>query len=326
MLRVSVYVPRMGVMEAICPAYRIFNTANDFLKIEGKDPLFQVDYVGLDEQTRLGEGQYVVNASVLLKDLVNTDLLIIPAIFGDMDEAIAANQEALPLIAALYHRGTELASLCLGAFLMAASGVLKHRRCSTHWAYYEQFRRMFEDVEIVDGAIITDDGRLYSSGGANSIWNLLIYLVEKHAGREIAILLAKYFAIDIDRNTQSQFTIFSGQKKHADDGIFSIQKYIERNVDERFCIDSLARELSISRRSFERRFKLATNNSVLEYIQRTKIEAAKRSFENSRKNVNEVMYDVGYNDTKAFRMIFKKLTGLTPLEYKNKYNRNSHVA
>jgi transcriptional regulator GlxA family with amidase domain len=154
-----------------------------------------------------------------------------------------------------------------------------------------------------------------------SYWNLLLYLVEKYTDRETAILASKYFAIDIDRESQSAFAMFKGQKNHTDEAVKQAQEFIDKNVQERITIDELADLVSMGRRSFERRFKMATNNSVLEYINRVKIEFAKRSFESSRKNINEVMYDVGYTDTKAFRTIFKKITGLTPIEYRNKYNK-----
>ena len=180
---------------------------------------------------------------------------------------------------------------------------------------------MYPDVEVVEGNIVTEEKRLYSSGGANSYWNLLLYLVEKYTNRETAVLASKYFAIDIDRNSQSAFAMFKGQKDHKDKEILKAQDYIEKNINERISIDELAKIATTGRRTFERRFKQATNNSVLEYIQRIKIEAAKRQFESSRKNINEVMYDVGYTDTKAFRELFKKLTGLTPIEYRNKYNK-----
>jgi len=162
---------------------------------------------------------------------------------------------------------------------------------------------------------------LYSSGGANSYWNLLLHLLEKYSGREIAILASKYFAIDIDRDTQTTFAMFKGQKNHNDTEILKAQEYIETNNQDKISVDELAELVSVGRRSFERRFKIATNNSVLEYIHRIKIEAAKRSFESSRKNITEVMFDVGYTDTKSFRNTFKKITGLTPIEYRNKYNK-----
>ena len=137
----------------------------------------------------------------------------------------------------------------------------------------------------------------------------------------MAIMTAKYFSIDIDRNSQNAFMIFKGQKNHQDKEVKKAQLFIEKNYHKKITVDELASMVAISRRSFERRFKQATDNTVLEYLQRVKVEAAKRSFENSRDNISEVMYDVGYMDTKAFRNIFRKYTGLTPVQYRYKYNR-----
>lgn len=214
-----------------------------------------------------------------------------------------------------------MASLCVGAFLLASTGLLNGKKCSTHWGFQSEFKEMYPDVEVVEGSIVTEENRIYSSGGANSYWNLLLYLVEKYTNRETAILASKYFAIDIDRDSQAAFAMFKGQKNHKDVEVLKAQEYIEKNIHEKMTTDELAKICAMSRRSFERRFKEATNNSVLEYIQRIKIEAAKRQFETSRKNINEVMYDIGYTDSKAFRDLFKKLTGLTPIEYRNKYNK-----
>src|SRR5690606_37954482 len=216
----------------------------------------------------------------------------------------------------------EVASLCVGAFLLASTGLLDGKKCSTHWAFYKEFREMFPQVEVVDGGVITEEQGIYSSGGAHSFWNLLLYILEKYTDRDTAILASKYFAIDIDRNSQAAFMMFSGQKDHNDREVREIQEYIEENYSERITVDDLAQRAAISRRSFERRFKQATNNTLVEYLQRVKIEAAKRSFESSRKNITEVMYDVGYSDSKAFRNVFKKITGLTPIEYRNKYNKD----
>ena len=137
--------------------------------------------------------------------------------------------------------------------------------------------------------------------------------------RDIAILVAKYFAIDIDRQSQSSFAIFSGQKKHRDARIIEIQQYIESHYDEKLTVDVLADQAVMSRRSFERRFKKATGNTVIEYLQKVKIEAAKRRFEAGGKSIGEVMEAVGYSDPTAFRKVFKRISGLSPLEYKNRY-------
>lgn len=321
MKNISILVPQNSVMQAIADPQYLFSTVNQFRLASGQEPLFNVQLVGLKKEVKINGGLFSINTTHLLKDIPKTDLVIIPALFGDMKSAINANEKALPWIKEQYQNGAEVASLCVGAFLLASTGLLNGKKCSTHWGFQNEFREMFPDVEVTDGSIVTEENRLYSSGGAMSYWNLLLYLVEKYTDRETAILASKYFAIDIDRESQAAFAMFKGQKNHTDQAVQRAQEYIDQNIQEKITIDELAALVSIGRRSFERRFKLATNNSVLEYINRVKIEFAKRSFESSRKNLSEVMYDVGYTDTKAFRSIFKKITGLTPIEYRNKYNK-----
>ncbi|MEH6680575.1 MAG: helix-turn-helix domain-containing protein [Sediminicola sp.] len=319
MKRVSILVPESAVIEAVADPQYMFSTANQFLQASGKSPLFDVKLVGLQREVKFRSGMYTVHIDELLSEITETDLIVIPALFGDMKSAVIRNGEAIPWIVGQHAKGAEVASLCVGAFLLAATGLLDGKKCSTHWAYYGEFKEAFPQVEVMDGSIITEENGIYSSGGANSYWNLLLYLLEKYTDRDTAILASKYFAIDIDRNSQAAFMLFQGQKDHNDGAIKKVQEYLEANYAERITLDGLADLVALSRRSFERRFKQATNNTAMEYLQRIKVEAAKRSFESSRKNVNEVMYDVGYTDTKAFRNVFKKITGLTPIEYRNKY-------
>ncbi|MBS1495330.1 MAG: helix-turn-helix domain-containing protein [Bacteroidetes bacterium] len=326
MKKVSILVPESSVMQAIADPQYLFTAANQFLLSAGKQILFDVELVGTKKEIKLNGGMFSVHTDRLLKDVKKTDLVFIPALFGDMSSAISKNKIAIPWINEQYKKGAEVASLCVGAFLLASTGLLNGKKCSTHWGFQSEFREMFPDVEVVEGSIVTEEKRIYSSGGANSYWNLLLYLLEKYTDRQTAILASKYFAIDIDRDSQAAFAMFKGQKNHQDKEILIAQEYIEKNIHEKITTEELAKMASIGRRTFERRFKLATNNSVLEYIQRLKIEAAKRQFESSRKNINEVMFDVGYTDTKAFRDLFKKLTGLTPIEYRNKYNKMSMAA
>ncbi|RZK26292.1 MAG: helix-turn-helix domain-containing protein [Flavobacterium sp.] len=323
MMNVSILVPENAVMQAIADPQYLFSAVNEILVTAGKKPLFNVQLVGLKRKIKVNGGLFLVNTSHLLKDVKKADIVIIPALFGDMKIAIASNQKTLPWINEQYKNGAEVASLCVGAFLLASTGLLDGKKCSTHWGFQNEFREMFPNVEVMEGSIITEENRIYSSGGANSYWNLLLHLVEKYTDRHTAIIASKYFAIDIDRNSQSAFAMFQGQKKHNDETVKKAQEFIENNIQEKVTIEELSALSSVGRRSFERRFKMATNNSVLEYINRVKIELAKRNFETNRKNINEVMYDVGYTDTKAFRAMFKKITGLNPVDYRNKYNKMS---
>ena len=321
MKHISILVPNEAVPAAIVDPRYMFTAVNQFLIQAGRDPIFQVELVGLSKHVPLTNGVFSVNADKTLNEVKKTDLVIVPAISGDLKSALEANAGFVPWIVDQYNRGAEVASLCIGAFLLASTGLLSGRKCSTHWLFAAEFREMFPDVVLTDGSIVTEEHGIYSSGGAASYWNLLLHLIEKYTNREMAIRASKFFAIEIDRKSQSPFIMFNGQKKHEDDSIRQAQEFIEKNVTEKISVEELAVRFAIGRRHFERRFKKATNNTPVEYIQRVKIEAAKKDLESGRKTVNEVMYDVGYSDIKAFRTVFKKITGLSPVEYRNKYTK-----
>jgi transcriptional regulator GlxA family with amidase domain len=326
MKHISILIPNEAVLASIVDPRTIFTGANDFLEALGKPAQFKVQLVGLAKDVKVHGGMFSVHADLLLQEVEKTDLIIIPAISGDLATAVELNREFLPWIVKQYQSGAEVASLCIGAFLLASTGLLNGKECSSHWKTAPEFREMFPEVTLVDGRIVTEQQGLYSSGGATSYWSLLLHLIEKHAGREIAIMASKIYALEIDRKSQSPFVMFNGQKKHEDDPIKKAQEFIENNVTEKISVEDLSSRYAIGRRHFERRFKKATNNTPVEYIQRVKIEAAKKHFETTGKNVNEVMYDVGYSDAKAFRSVFKKITGLSPIDYRNRYNKEAAVA
>jgi transcriptional regulator GlxA family with amidase domain len=324
MKQVAILALNDAVSASVADPCIMFNGVNDFLKNAGRPPAFKIHLVGLKKAVKLYNGIFTVHADTLLENMKKTDLVIIPALGGEIKSALKKNAAFIPWIIKQYKKGADVASLCVGAFLLASTNLLNGKECSTHWLMANEFREMFPEVTLVDGRVVTEQNGLYSSGGATSYWNLLLHLVEKYAGREMAIMAAKVYALEIDRKSQSPFIMFNGQKEHVDEPIREAQNYIESMVAERISVGELALRFAIGRRHFERRFKKATNNTPVEYIQRVKIEAAKKHFETSRKNVNEVMYDVGSSDTKAFRTMFKKITGLSPLDYKNKYNMQAN--
>ncbi len=321
MKHVSILVLESAVLAAIDDPRHIFSQVNSFAEQAGNLPVFDIKFVGAEKEVRLHDGAFSVHSDLFLDDVKKTDLIFIPAFYGETKKFLETNKKFIPWIIEQNKKGSEVVSLCVGAFMLAKTGLLDGKKCSTHWQAADEFREMFPAVDLQTDKIITEEDGIYTSGGATSYWNLLIYLVEKFTDRETAIQTAKIFAIDLDRQTQSHFMMFKMQKNHSDEDIKRAQIFIENNFAEKFSINKLAENCAVSRRSLERRFKKATNNTVNEYVQRVKIEAAKKSFETSRKNITEVMFDVGYNDTKAFRGIFKKLTGMTPMDYRNKYNK-----
>jgi transcriptional regulator GlxA family with amidase domain len=322
MKHVSIIVPvGHSSLPNIDGTHQIFSEVNRLRETMGKPPAFKIQLVGLSKEIVQRNGLYTVVPDCLIKDVEKTDLIIIPAMHGDQQKATELNKDFIPWIIEQYKGGAEVASFCIGAFFLAATGLLKGKKCATHWSTANEFRAAYPDVNLVDDKIMTEEDGLYTSGGAYAFLNLNVYLIERYAGRDVAILIAKAFMIDIDRYSQSPFIIFSGQKAHDDEPIKKAQELIEANFQDKMTVDELAEQLCIGRRNLERRFKKATANTVVEYMQRVKIEAAKKNLETGRKNVNEVMYDVGYSDTKAFRTVFKKITGLSPIEYRNKYSK-----
>lgn len=320
MKHVSILVPYGHFsMVNVEGAHQILSWVNSHVKELGREPVFKIQLVGLSREVKLSNGLFVINPECTIKEITKTDLIIIPAIHGEINEVLKQNQEMLPWIVSQYEKGAEIVSLCIASFVLASTGLLNGKQCSTHWRSAEAFRKMFPEAKLIDDKILTDSDGIYTSGGAYSFTNLLIYLVEKYAGREVAIVAAKTFMIDIERTSQSPFMMFVGQKTHNDEAVLDAQAYIESKFQERITVDEITSKLSIGRRTFERRFKKATSNTIVEYIQRVKIEAAKKQLESGKKTVYEVMYHVGYSDTKAFRDVFKKFSGMSPNDYRNKY-------
>lgn len=320
MISVSILALKNAVLASIADSSYVFTMVNDFLKQSGRPPLFEVQLVGLSRDVSLNNGSFSMHADVVTEEVKQTDLIIIPSMTGDMMSSTHLNRQYAGWLVEQYKNGAEVASLCVGAFLLAYSGLLKGKQCTTHWLYANEFRYLYPSVTLVEEKVITNQNGLYSSGGSNAYWNLLLFLIEKYTDRQIAIHTAKYFVIDMDRHRQSPFVVFSGLKDHEDETIKNAQEYIEQHYREKLTVDQIADKFNVTRRTFERRFRKATYITVAEYVQRVKIEAAKKQLEMGRKSITEVMLDVGYSDTQTFRDIFKKVTDMTPVDYRKKYN------
>jgi transcriptional regulator GlxA family with amidase domain len=319
MKHVSILALSDATMSCIDSTYQILNRVNDFLKYQGREPFYRVEIVGAHEMETLNSRLYRINVDTIIDKLPKTDMVVIPLLCGDFTKALENNKPYAPWLLQQYRTGAEIVSLCVGSFFLAFTGLLDDRRCAIHWAAKNDFTLLFPRVRVIDDTIITDENGIYTCGGGYSYLNLLLYIIEKHLGKEFSILASKMFEIDIERKSQQPFIIFIGQKRHGDAEVLKAQDYIETHSGDPFTVDNLCRTLHLGRRNFERRFKKCTGNSVMEYMQRVKVELAKKQLESSRKTVNEIIYEIGYKDVNAFRKVFKKHTRLSPLEYRRKY-------
>jgi transcriptional regulator GlxA family with amidase domain len=308
-------------LSSIVGAYKIFSRANEFRKQAGKKVVFKIELAGISKKVQFYDGLFSVQPHVQISAIRKTDLIVIPSLNHNFEQAVTQNAEMIRWIEKQYNSGAEVASICTGAFLLASSGLLNGKTCSTHWSAADHLQNQFPEINVKIDKLITDEKGIYTNGGAFSFLNLIIYLVEKFYDRPTAIYCAKVFQIEMDRQSQLSFIIFKGQKQHRDEVVKKAQEYMEKNTHQKISIEYLSSRFAVGRRNFDRRFIKATGDTPLEYSQRVKIESAKRAFETSLKTVNEVMYDVGYSDAKAFREVFRKITGLSPLEYRSKYRK-----
>jgi len=322
MKQVTIVVPQgKATLSTITGSLDILNSANAYWKEMGHKPVMDIRLAGFMTELKLSGGYFSVHPANI-REIKKTDLVIIPAVLYHNNLA-AENEALINWIITQYKNGAEIATMCSGAFLLASTGLLEGRTCSTHWNWANDFTRLFPTINLRADKLITAERGIYTNGGAYSFLNLMLFLVEKYFDRQTAIYCSKVFQIDIDRTRQSPFFIFQTQKNHGDEMVGKAQTYMEENLTGKISFEDLASKLAISRRNFDRRFIKATGNTPVEYLQRLKVEAAKSNLENGRKNIFEVMCAVGYSDDKAFREVFKKITGLSPVDYKAKYNKEA---
>ena len=323
MKHISILIPRgQYSIVNIAGTYQILTWANDLYARQVKKQLFHIEFVGLSKPSKDENGLYTVMPMKTIHEVRHTDLIIVPAVHEDHKIAIAKNQEAIGWLNQQYLNGAEIAAYCIGVFLLAGTGLLNGKTCSTHWGEATKLQEMFPELQVKSEKIITESDGLYTCGGAYAFTNLAIYLIEKYGGRELAITTAKAFMVDVDKNNQSVFMIFTGQKHHDDQMVLDVQELIEQNYADKINIERLARLKATNRRTLERRFKAATGNSVIQYLQRVRIESAKKVLEQETSTVSGAMFSVGYSDPKAFRQVFRRYAGVTPSVYQKKFSKS----
>jgi len=250
------------------------------------------------------------------------DLVIIPSMDFDRIESIIQQENLITFLKKqLANSNTEVASICTGTFLLAKTGILNGRRATTHWAGFELFRGFYPNVELLDDKVITDDRGIYTCGGAFTFAPFILYLIEKYCGRETSVALSKFMLIDLYKDPQSTYNIFSLQHTHNDKPIQKVQQELEAQYKSNVSIDGLANDIGMSRRTLLRRFKSATGNTPSEYLQRVRIEAAKRYLESDQIPIDHIPSMIGYEDYGFFLKLFKKHVGVSPKAYRHKFSK-----
>ncbi|GAB2980435.1 helix-turn-helix domain-containing protein [Mucilaginibacter puniceus] len=323
MIKVGLLLPKHYRLLSIAAILDVFDTVNKFYRKAVQPEPFNLSLL-YDQSDRFEQMDSMMNyPAEPINDANKKELILVPSFnTDDIKNTISENQVYIPWLIQQYHQGAHIATFCTGAFLLASTGLLNGKTATTHVDACNGFAAAFPDVKLRSDKTLTEDGRLYTSGGSTSTFHLLLHLIELHCGRDIAIRAAKVFAIDMDRDNQSYFSTFQPIRNHHDELVAKAQQQIESRYNDAETIEEIIKDIPSSRRNIVRRFKHVTGITPIEYLQQTRIEAAKKLLEQTSQQMMEVIYNSGYNDPKAFRKVFRKTVGMTPSEYREKFQAN----
>jgi transcriptional regulator GlxA family with amidase domain len=318
MINLGLLITHKHRLLSVAALLDVFESVNGFYERANEPAFFKINLLSPEMEPGQFYGSYEMQS---IHSAEQQDLIFIPAFgAGDLKVSISKNQMFIPWLWDQYKKGAELASFCTGAFLLAAAGLLNGKEATTHIDSAQALASNFPEVIMKSDAVVTEDKGIYTSGGATSSFHLMLYLIQRHCGKEQTLRTAKMFAIDMDREQQTYFGTFMPSQNHGDGLVNMAQQKIEKEYQEGSTIEMLIQDIPASRRNVVRRFKQAIGVTPIEYLQRTRIEAAKKLLAQTDQSVLEVMLNSGYNDLKSFRQLFKKSTGVTPKEYRYKFN------
>ncbi|MBD9659759.1 GlxA family transcriptional regulator [Pantoea sp. PNT03] len=224
----------------------------------------------------------------------------------------------------LYDAGVTLCSVCAGAFVLAETGLIDHRRATTHWAFAQTLSERFPAVDVAVENMVIDDGDIITAGGILAWTDLGLTLIEKVLGTGTMLATSRFLLIDPPRREQSTYSAFIPNFDHGDSQILRAQHHLHAHVAEQHSIESMSALASMTPRTFLRHFQKATGLRPTDYLQQVRIMKARDALELSNRSVDQIAWEIGYSDPSAFRKIFRKLTGVTPGQYRQRFGTRQH--
>jgi transcriptional regulator GlxA family with amidase domain len=322
MIDVTILLPHKTFSSTAIGPMDVFRQAGllwEFCTGKKPAPQFRVTTASIDGRAVECDGPVHIQPERAISDVRKTDIIFIPSTGVAVDDVVRHNARVIPWLKRWHKRGAAIASVCSGVGLVAASGLLDGKRATTHWGLAEQFRVKYPQVRWAPELMVTEDGGFYTGGGVNASLDLSLYLVERFCGHDVAMQSAKALLIETPRAWQAGFAIVPLKTAHADDDISEAQEWLHQNFHKTFALEALAEHVNMSLRNFVRRFKEATGDSPLAYIQKLRVAAAKRLLESDHRTLQEISDAVGYQDAAFFRSLFQRHTGVSPSAYRRRF-------
>ena len=312
----------IGPMEVFCHTGALWNT------FAGKKPVprFRVTTASADGRAVRCDGPIQIRPSTSLAAVRKTEIIFVPSTGPSIDDVVQRNAAVVPWLQRWHKRGAAIASVCSGVGLVAAAGLLDGKRATTHWGLAADLRRKYPKVHWMPELMVTEDRGFYCGGGVNASLDLSLYLVERFCGHDVAMQTAKALLIETPRAWQAGFAIVPLKTEHSDDTISTAQEWLHQNFRKTFPLDAPARHVGMSLRNFVRRFKQATGDTPLNYLQKLRVAAAKRLLEGDHRSMHEIGDAVGYQDAAFFRQLFQRHTGVSPSAYRRRFGYNHSEA
>lgn len=318
---VAILAPQQCVHSSVVGTLDVLLCAESLWRSMGGEALFaQLDIVTRDGGPVTAHNGQAVAASSSIGGLPAPEMIVVPAIMDGLDAALE-DTATLHWLDEAHRRGAVICSVCAGAFLLAEAGLLTGRQATTHWALVERFRKRYPDVDLRPERMLVDNGDTVCAGGVTAYLDLALHLAGRFGSGELAAACSKLLLIDARRNMQSPYSIFAAQKGHGDRQVEEVQDWLEGHHTEAVSVAQLARVARLGLRTFTRRFTRATGDTPSEYLQRLRMETAKRLLESTDQSVDEVAAGCGYTDLTAFCRRFKAVTGLPPGRYRGRFSR-----
>lgn len=282
-------------------------------------PRFRVHIASLDGKKVTGLYPAGIVPECSIHDIRHTDIVIVPTSGWNVIHEIARSSDLVPWLRKWHGRGAYIAGVCTGAAFLAEAGLLDGKRATTHWGVAEIMRQRYPKVDWRTENFVTEDGRVFCSGGIYAAIDLSLYLVEKFCGHEVALQVAKSLLLSMPRSRQSGYAVVPLSRPHADEKIRKAEEYLQKHFERAVSIDELADRAGMGARNFIRKFKAATGHLPGAYLQTLRVAAAKDMLEAGARSIQEICAKVGYEDAAFFRGLFKRHTGMTPAEYRQNF-------
>ena len=262
-----------------------------------------------------------IAAHFAYSDIRDADIIIVPTIAAPILTVLEQQADLIELLKYANQQHWTIAGNCTGNFFLAEAGILNYKLATTHWGFQDFFSQRYPLVRLNAEQLITRDEHIYCAGGGIAWFDLGLHLIERFYGFELAIQTAKSFVIDYRRDSQLSYSLMRLAKPHQDALVENIQNWLEKNFQQSFSIAELALRFNVTTRTLIRHFKAALEITPNHYIQALRIEAAQKRLEETQQTLEVIMQEVGYADSSSFRRLFRKNTGLTPLEYRRRFSR-----